>query len=105
MEEAASSSVNQVNKSNETVLVNNNNASNAVSSPFQVEIFLIRINDDSSYEKNVRISVDTGKLTENAANKVNSMLNKNVEEKVKEDVDVDEGTRRVSKSNRGENSK
>lgn len=102
MEEAASSSVNQVNKSNETVTVNNN-ASNAVSSSFSGGNLLFNIGSMMTLPMRKMlglVGVDTGKLTENAKNKVNSMLNKNVEEKVKEDVDADEGTKTVvSKSN------
>ena len=102
MEEAASSSVNQVNKSNETVIVNNN-ASNAVSSSFSGGNLLFNIGSMMTLPMRKMlglVGVDTGKLTETAKNKVNSMLNKNVEEKVKEDVDADEGTKTVvSKSN------
>ena len=102
MEEAASSSVNQVNKSNETVTVNNN-ASNAVSSSFSGGNLLFNIGSMMTLPMRKMlglVGVDTGKLTETAKNKVNSMLNKNVEEKVKEDVDADEGTKTVvSKSN------
>ena len=103
MEETASSSVNQVNKSNETVTVNNNNASNAVSSSFSGGNLLFNIGSMMTLPMRKMlglVGVDTGKLTENAKNKVNSMLNKNVEEKVKEDVDADEGAKTVvSKSN------
>ena len=103
MAESASSSVNQVNKSNETVAVNNNNASNAVSSSFSGGNLLFNIGSMMTLPMRKMlglVGVDTGKLTENAKNKVNSMLNKNVEEKVKEDVDADEGAKTVvSKSN------
>jgi len=103
MEEAASSSVNQVNKSNETVAVNNNNASNAVSSSFSGGNLLFNIGSMMTLPMRKMlglVGVDTSKITENAKNKVNSMLNKNVEEKVKEDVDADEGAKTVvSKSN------
>ena len=102
MEEAAASSVNQANKSNETVTVNNN-ASNAISSSFSGGNLLFNIGSMMTLPMRKMlglVGVDTGKLTETAKNKVNSMLNKNVEEKVKEDVDADEGTKTVvSKSN------
>ena len=103
MEEVASSSVNQVNKSNETVTVNNNNTSNAVSSSFSGGNLLFNIGSMMTLPMRKMlglVGVDTGKLTETAKNKVNSMLNKNVEEKVKEDVDADESSKTVvSKSN------
>jgi len=102
MEEAAASSVNQANKSNETVTVNNN-ASNAISSSFSGGNLLFNIGSMMTLPMRKMlglVGVDTGKLTETAKNKVNSMLNKNVEEKVKEDFDADEGTKTVvSKSN------
>ena len=100
MEEAASSTVN---KSNETVAVNNNNASNAVSSSFSGGNLLFNIGSMMTLPTRKMlglVGVDTSKITENAKNKVNSMLNKNVEEKVKEDADADESSKTVvSKSN------
>lgn len=100
MEEAASSTVN---KSNETVAVNNNNASNAVSSSFSGGNLLFNIGSMMTLPMRKMlglVGVDTSKITENAKNKVNSMLNKNVEEKVKEDADADESSKTVvSKSN------
>ena len=100
MDEVASSTVNKV---NETVAVNNNNASNAVSSSFSGGNLLFNIGSMMTLPMRKMlglVGVDTSKITENAKNKVNSMLNKNVEEKVKEDVDADEGTKTVvSKSN------
>ena len=103
MEESASSSVNEVNKSNETVAVNNNNASNEKASSFSGGNLLFNIGSMMTMPMRKMlglVGVDTSKITENAKNKVNSMLNKNVEEKVKEDVDADEGTKTVvSKSN------
>ena len=103
MEEAASSSVNQVNKTNEIVTVNNNNASNAGSSSFSGGNLLFNIGSMMTLPMRKMlglVGVDTSKITENAKNKVNSMLNKNVEEKVKEDIDADESSKTVvSKSN------
>ena len=100
MEEAASSTVN---KANDTVIVNNNNASNAVASSFSGGNLLFNIGSMMTMPMRKMlglVGVDTGKLTETAKNKVNSMLNKNVEEKVKEDADADEGSKTVvSKSN------
>ena len=100
MEEAASSTVN---KSNETVAVNNNNTSNAVSSSFSGGNLLFNIGSMMTLPMRKMlglVGVDTSKITENAKNKVNSMLNKNVEEKVKEDADADESSKTVvSKSN------
>ena len=101
MEEAASSTVNKV---NETVTVNNN-ASNAVSSSFSGGNLLFNIGSMMTLPMRKMlglVGVDTSKITENAKNKVNSMLNKNVEEKVKEDADADaeESSKTVvSKSN------
>ena len=86
-----------VNKANETVTVNNN-ASNAVSSSFSGGNLLFNIGSMMTLPMRKMpglVGVDTGKLTENAKNKVNSMLNKNVEEKVKEDIDADEGSKTV----------
>ena len=102
MEEAASSTVN---KSNETVAVNNNNTSNAVSSSFSGGNLLFNIGSMMTLPMRKMlglVGVDTSKITENAKNKVNSMLNKNVEEKVKEnaDADAEESSKTVvSKSN------
>ena len=101
MEEAASSTVNKV---NETVTVNNN-ASNAVSSSFSGGNLLFNIGSMMTLPMRKMlglVGVDTSKITENAKNKVNSMLNKNVEEKVKEnaDADAEESSKTVvSKSN------
>ena len=99
MEEAAASSVN---KTNEVVTVNNN-ASNSVSSSFSGGNLLFNIGSMMTMPMRKMlglVGVDTSKLTETAKNKVNSMLNKNVEEKVKEDVDADVGAKTVvSKSN------
>lgn len=101
MEEAASSTVNKV---NETVTVNNN-ASNAVSSSFSGGNLLFNIGSMMTLPMRKMlglVGVDTSKITENAKNKVNSILNKNVEEKVKEDADADaeESSKTVvSKSN------
>ena len=101
MEEAAKSST--VNNSNETAIVNNNSVSNAVSSSFSGGNLLFNIGSMMTMPMRKMlglVGVDTGKLTETAKNKVNSMLNKNVEEKVKEDINVDEGAKTVvSKSN------
>ena len=102
MEEAASSTVN--NSANQTAIVNNNNASNAVASSFSGGNLLFNIGSMMTMPMRKMlglVGVDTGKLTETAKNKVNSMLNKNVEEKVKEDVDADENTKTVvvSKNN------
>jgi len=101
MEEAASSTVN--NSANQTAIVNNNNASNAVASSFSGGNLLFNIGSMMTMPMRKMlglVGVDTGKLTETAKNKVNSMLNKNVEEKVKEDADADEGSKTlVSKSN------
>ena len=100
MDEVASSTIN---KANETVAVNNNNASNAVSSSFSGGNLLFNIGSMMTLPMRKMlglVGVDTGKLTETAKNKVNSMLNKNVEEKVKEDIDADENSKTVvSKSN------
>ena len=100
MDEVASSTVN---KANETVTVNNNNASNAVSSSFSGGNLLFNIGSMMTLPMRKMlglVGVDTGKLTETAKNKVNSMLNKNVEEKVKEDIDADENSKTlVYKSN------
>lgn len=100
MEEAASSTVN---KTNEIVTVNNNNASNAGSSSFSGGNLLFNIGSMMTMPMRKMlglVGVDTSKITENAKNKVNSMLNKNVEEKVKEDIDANESSKTVvSKSN------
>ena len=101
MEEVAATSVN--NSANQTAAVNNNNTSGAVSSSFSGGNLLFNIGSMMTMPMRKMlglVGVDTGKLTETAKNKVNSMLNKNVEEKVKEDADEDEGSKTVvSKSN------
>jgi hypothetical protein len=100
MEETASHSVN--NSANQTA-AGNNNTSGAVSSSFSGGNLLFNIGSMMTMPMRKMlglVGVDTGKLTENAKNKVNSMLNKNVEEKVKEDTDAEDTSKTVvSKSN------
>ena len=75
MEEAASSTVN---KTNEIVTVNNNNASNAGSSSFSGGNLLFNIGSMMTLPMRKMlglVGVDTSKITENAKNKVNSILN------------------------------